>query len=53
MFFLANRKQIINPTGIEKAVIGMTGGLTAVLRGGQSVEISRRRADRLRTVLSL
>jgi two-component system, LytTR family, response regulator len=53
MFFRANRKQILNLTWIEKTVIGMTGGLTAVLRGGQSVKISRRQADRLRAVLSL
>jgi two-component system LytT family response regulator len=53
MFFRANRKQILNLTWIEKTVIGTTGGLTAVLRGGQSVEISRRQADRLRAVLSL
>ncbi|MBC7925155.1 MAG: response regulator transcription factor [Bryobacteraceae bacterium] len=53
MFFRANRKQILNLNWIERTYISISGGLTAVLRGGQIVEMSRRQSERLRAVLSL
>ncbi|MBC7926230.1 MAG: LytTR family transcriptional regulator, partial [Bryobacteraceae bacterium] len=53
MFFRANRKQILNLNWIERTHISISGGLTAVLRGGQIVEMSRRQSERLRSVLSL
>lgn len=53
MFFRASRKQILNLTWIEKTGITVSGGLIATLRGGQTVEMSRRQSDRLREILSL
>jgi two-component system LytT family response regulator len=53
LFFRASRKQILNLTWIEKTDITVSGGLIATLRGGQTVEMSRRQSDRLREVLSL
>jgi two-component system, LytTR family, response regulator len=53
MFFRASRKQMLNLNWIEKTGIGVTGNLIAVLRGGATVEMSRRQSDRLRAVLSL
>jgi two-component system LytT family response regulator len=53
MFFRASRKQILNLTWIEKTAITVSGGLVATLRGGQTVEMSRRQSDRLREILSL
>ncbi len=53
MFFRASRKQILNLTWIEKTDITVSGGLIVTLRGGQTVEMSRRQSDRLREVLSL
>jgi two-component system LytT family response regulator len=53
LFFRASRQQIINLTWIEKIDLNVQGGFTVTLRGGQSVEMSRRQADRLRGILSL
>jgi two-component system LytT family response regulator len=53
VFFRASRKQILNLTWIEKTAITVSGGLVATLRGGQTVEMSRRQSDRLREILSL
>ena len=53
MFFRANRRQILNFTCIERTTIGATGSLIAVLRGGKSVELSRRQSDRFREQFSL
>jgi two-component system LytT family response regulator len=52
-FFRAGRKQIINLKWIEKVDIGIAGGLEVTLRGGRSVEMSRRQSVRLREILSL
>jgi two-component system LytT family response regulator len=53
MFFRAGRKEIINLKWIEKVEIGAGGGLVVVLRGGRTVELSRRQSVRLREILSL
>jgi two-component system LytT family response regulator len=53
VFFRAGRKQIINLKWIEKTAIGVAGGLVVTLRGGRTVEISRRQSTRLRERLSL
>jgi len=53
LFFRASRRQIINLTWIEKIDLNEQGGFTVTLRGGRSVEMSRRQADRLRDILSL
>ena len=52
-FFRAGRKQIINLKWIEKVDIGIAGGLEVSLRGGRTVEMSRRQSVRLREILSL
>jgi two-component system LytT family response regulator len=52
-FFRANRAQILNLKWIESADETVAGGLVVVLRGGRTVEMSRRRSDRLREILSL
>jgi two-component system, LytTR family, response regulator len=53
MFFRAGRKQIINVKWIDKVDIGVTGGLVVTLRGGWTVEMSRRQSARLRERMSL
>ena len=53
MFFRAGRKQIINVKWIDKVDIGVTGGLVVTLRGGATVEMSRRQSARLRERMSL
>jgi two-component system LytT family response regulator len=52
-FFRAGRKQVINLKWIEKVGIGIAGGLEVTLRGGRTVEMSRRQSARLREILSL
>jgi len=52
-FFRASRKQILNLEWIDKTDLSASGGLTVTLRGGHSVEISRRQSERLREILSL
>lgn len=53
LFFRANRRQIVNLKWIDKVDLAPAGGLTVTLRGGTTVEMSRRQSIRLREVLSL
>jgi len=53
LFFRAGRKEIINLKWIDKVDIGVNGGLTVTLRGGLTVDMSRRQSTRLREILSL
>jgi two-component system LytT family response regulator len=53
MFFRADRKRILNLKWIEKVEVAVSGGLLVTLRGGRTVEMSRRQSARLREVLSL
>jgi two-component system, LytTR family, response regulator len=53
IFFRAGRKEIINLKWIDKVDIGVNGGLTVTLRGGLTVDMSRRQSTRLREILSL
>ena len=53
MFFRAGRKEIVNLKWIEKVDISVAGGLAVTLRGGRSIEMSRRQSTRLREILSL
>jgi two-component system LytT family response regulator len=53
VFFRANRKQIVNLNWIEKTSLGVSGGLTALLRNGKSVALSRRQSLVLRSLLHL
>jgi two-component system LytT family response regulator len=53
MFFRAGRKEIVNLKWIERVDLAVSGGLTATLRGGRQVEMSRRQSARLREAMSL
>lgn len=53
LFFRANRNQMVNLKWIDRVDLGIAGGLTVTLRGGRTVEMSRRQSTRLREVLSL
>jgi two-component system LytT family response regulator len=53
IFFRAGRRHIINLKWIDKVDIAVAGGLVVTLRGGRTVEMSRRQSDRLRGILSL
>ena len=53
MFFRAGRKEIVNLKWIEKVDISVAGGLAVTLRGGRSIEMSRRQSTKLRGILSL
>jgi two-component system LytT family response regulator len=53
MFFRADRKRIVNLKWIEKVDVGISGGLVVTLRGGRTVEMSRRQSARLREAMSL
>ena len=53
MFFRAGRKEIVNLKWIEKVDISVAGGLVVTLRGGRSIEMSRRQSSKLREILSL
>jgi two-component system LytT family response regulator len=44
---------MINLKWIEKVDIGVSGGLVATLRGGLTVEMSRRQSARFREIMSL
>jgi two-component system LytT family response regulator len=52
MFFRASRKQIINLKWIEKVDID-DAGLVVTMRGGRTVQMSRRQSARLREHMSL
>lgn len=53
LFFRANRQQIVNLKWIDKVDLSIAGGLTVTLRGGRTIEMSRRQSSRLREILSL
>ena len=53
IFFRASRKYIVNLGWIEKIEPWFNGGLMVTLRGGESVEISRRQATKFKEKLSL
>ena len=53
MFFRAGRKEIVNLKWIEKVDISVAGGLVVTLRGGRTIEMSRRQSSKLREILSL
>jgi two-component system LytT family response regulator len=53
MFFRAGRKEMVNLKWIEKVDIAVAGGLVVTLRGGRTIEMSRRQSTRLREILSL
>ena len=53
VFFRAGRKEIINLNWIDRVDIAVGGGLTVTMRGGRTVEMSRRQSTRLREILSL
>jgi two-component system LytT family response regulator len=53
IFFRAGRKEILNLKWIERVDLAVSGGLAVTLRGGRSVEMSRRQSARLKEVLSL
>jgi len=53
IFFRAGRKEILNLKWIEKVDLAVGGGLMVTLRGGRTVEMSRRQSARLREILSL
>ena len=53
MFFRADRKRIVNLKWIEKVDVGISGGLLVTLRGGRTIEMSRRQSARLRDAMSL
>jgi two-component system LytT family response regulator len=53
LFFRAGRKEIVNLKWIEKVDIAVGGGLNVTLRGGRTIEMSRRQSVRLREILSL
>ena len=52
-FFRASRKHIVNLSWIEKIEPWFNGGLMVQLKGGQSVEVSRRQAARFKEMMSL
>ena len=53
MFFRAGRKEIVNLKWIDRVDLAVAGGLTVTLRGGRTIEMSRRQSTRLRAILSL
>lgn len=53
LFFRAGRKEILNLKWIDKVDLSVNGGLTVTLRGGRTVEMSRRQSTRLKEILSL
>lgn len=52
-FIRANRVQILNMKWIDGVEIGAAGSLVVALRGGRSVEMSRRQSERLKKILKL
>jgi len=52
-FFRGNRSQIFNLKWIDTVDLSASGGLVVTLKGGRTVEMSRRRSDKLRDILSL
>ncbi len=52
-FFRANRQQMINLKWIDQIEPWFSGGLRITLTGGETVEVSRRQANRFRELTSL
>jgi len=52
-FFRSSRKQIINLKWIDKVDLDPAGGLLVTMRGGHTVEMSRRQSARFRDRMSL
>lgn len=53
VFFIANRKHIINLRMIEKIETYFNGGLLVDLIGGEKIEVSRRQAVKFKEMMSL
>ena len=53
MFFRAGRKEILNLKWIEKVDLSVSGGFVVTLRGGRTVEMSRRQSARFKEMMSL
>jgi len=53
VFFRAGRKEILNLKWIDKLDLSVAGGFAVTLKGGRTVEMSRRQSARLREILSL
>ncbi|MBV8843038.1 MAG: response regulator transcription factor [Bryobacterales bacterium] len=53
MFFRAGRREIVNLKWIDHVELGASGGLLVTLRGGRTVEMSRRQSVRLREIMGL
>jgi two-component system, LytTR family, response regulator len=53
LFFRAGRKEIINLKWIDRVDLSVSGGLVVTLRGGRTVEMSRRQSTRLKGILAL
>jgi two-component system, LytTR family, response regulator len=53
IFFRAGRKEVINLKWIDRVDLSVAGGLVVTLRGGRTVEMSRRQSARLKEILSL
>ena len=53
IFFRAGRRHIINLKWVERVETGIGGTLQVILRGGTTVEMSRRQSARFREALSL
>jgi two-component system LytT family response regulator len=53
VFFRAGRAEIVNLKWIDRVELSVGGGLMVTLRGGRTVEISRRHAVRLRQIMGL
>lgn len=53
VFFRAGRRHIINLKWVERVDAGIGGNLLVVLRGGMTIEMSRRQSLRFREALSL
>ena len=52
-FFRAGRKHVINLRWVQQVEPGLSGNLLVTLRGGHTVEMSRRQSARLEAALSL
>ncbi len=53
IFFRANRKHIINLRLIDKVEPYFNGGLLLELKGGEKIEVSRRRTVKFKEMMSL
>jgi two-component system LytT family response regulator len=53
VFFRAGRRSIVNLKWVDRVEPGVAGNLLITLRGGRTVEMSRRQSARLREALSL